>query len=132
MMKIIQFIKSYIVSSSYIILYPMLYNPLCHLLCFFYSTYCNPLSIFENIIVIIKDFYFNFLHYQVQYLLACTSFIFFFFFFLVVPKYTDVCTERGTGLARRVQKKKKKDYTTPLDFYTIASNSIKKRNFDKK
>ena len=28
---------------------------------------------------------------------------------------TDVCTERGTGLARRVQKKKKKDNTTPLD-----------------
>ena len=34
---------------------------------------------------------------------------------VVVPG-TDVCTERGTtGLARRVQKKKKKDYTTPLD-----------------
>ena len=38
---------------------------------------------------------------------------------------TDVCTERGTGLARRVQKKKKRLHdTTRSD--TIALNSIKK------
>ena len=39
---------------------------------------------------------------------------------------TDVCTERGTGLTRRAHRKKKKNYTTRLDLYTIALNSIKK------